>query len=325
VRSIEQLAEIISADLQKVEEQLTAAISSDIAPVQEICTYIIGSGGKRLRPLILLLSARLCGYAGHEHIALACALEYIHTATLLHDDVIDHADIRRGNSTANRLWGNQMTVLAGDFFLSRAFSLAVEAKNTRVLEVIAQASRCMAEAEIFEVSKSGNPLTTEEEYFIIVRNKTASLIAAAARIGGILGRADQRCEQALEEYGFNLGIAFQLMDDILDYYATETVFGKTIGKDLQEGSMTLPFIAALGRANAEERSRMVGIMQSAKRGKRELAQIISLIEKLQGERYAREQAAAYVRRATAALDAFDQRGDKQPLLDLAEYILYRKS
>lgn len=325
MRSIEQLAEIVGEDMQKVEQQLTAAINSQIAPVKEICTYVVGSGGKRLRPLILLLTARFCGYAGRDHIILACALEYIHTATLLHDDVIDHAEIRRGNLTANRLWGNQMTVLAGDFFLSRAFSMAVEGKNTRVLEVIAQASRCMAESEIFEVSKSGDPLTTEEEYFFIVRNKTASLIAAAARIGGILGQANGRCEQALEDYGLNLGIAFQIMDDILDYYSTEKDFGKTIGKDLQEGSMTLPFIAALNRSNPEERSRMIEIMRSKRRGKRELSQVIKLIEKLQGQSYAREQAAVYVRRAIEALGVFDDNGKKRPLLDLAEYVLHRRA
>jgi octaprenyl-diphosphate synthase len=325
VRSIEQLAEIVGEDMQKVEHQLTAAINSQIAPVKEICTYVVGTGGKRLRPLILLLAARFSGYAGRDHITLACALEYIHTATLLHDDVIDHAEIRRGNSTANRLWGNQMTVLAGDFFLSRAFSMAVESKDMRVLEVIAQASRCMAESEIFEVSKSGDPLTTEEEYFFIVRNKTASLIAAAARIGGILGQVDGRCEQALEDYGLNLGIAFQIMDDILDYYSTEKDFGKTIGKDLQEGSMTLPFIAALSRSNPEERSRMIEIMLSKRRGKRELSQVIKLIEKLQGQSYAREQAAVYVRRAIEALGVFDENGKKQPLLDLAEYVLNRRA
>jgi octaprenyl-diphosphate synthase len=311
--------------MDKVEKELLASISSEIETLEDICRYIMSSGGKRLRPLILLLTVRFCEYKGDNHIPLACALEYIHTATLLHDDVIDHAELRRGNSSANMLWGNQATILAGDFFLSKAFSLAVEVNNIKILKVLARVSKSMAEAEVFQVSKSNDPLTTEDEYFFIVKNKTAGLIAASSRIGGILGGVTSREERALENYGYNLGIAFQIMDDVLDYYSSERDFGKTIGKDLQEGNITLPFIAALSKSTPEDRKSMIQIIQSKNQRKRELSLVIDLIEKFKGKTYAVEQAKRYIRQATDALKVFRNNGKKKPLVELAEYVVQRKS
>ncbi len=322
--SIDHLLEIVNNDMALVEQQLSDTIASDITILGDICTHILNSGGKRLRPLMVLLTAKFCNYRGNKHIPLACAVEYIHTATLLHDDVIDHAEIRRGNSSANKLWGNQATILAGDYFLSKAFSLALTAHDLRILEIIAETSQCMAEAEIFQVAKAGDPLTTEEEYFFIVKNKTASLIAAAARIGGLLGGVSEKEQDFLEEYGFNLGIAFQIMDDVLDYNSSEKDFGKTIGKDLQEGSITLPFIAALQRSSAQDRQCMIQVVHKQERDKQDLVQIISLIDTYEGSLYAMQQARHYSQKAVDALSAFRDNENKEALVELARYIIERK-
>lgn len=306
-----------------VEEMLFSAIASDIQVLHDICAHILHSGGKRLRPLMLLLTARFCNYEGRHHIPLACVLEYIHTATLLHDDVIDHAEMRRGNSSAHILWGNQATILAGDFFLSRAFSMAVGADNLKILDVIARTSICLTEAETYQVSKAGDPMTSEEDYFFIVRNKTASLIAAASRIGAILGGVSVVEEEALESYGLHLGIAFQIMDDVLDYYSTEKEFGKTIGKDLQEGSITLPFIAALRQSSPEDRASMIAMITAKTYQQEELGRIIRLIEQYGGTDYARDKARAYVRTAIDALAIFKDAEQRQALIDLAEYVVAR--
>ena len=322
--TIDRLLESVRDDMERVEQILLSSSSSDILMLGDICKHILSSGGKRLRPLIVLLTARFCGYAGDKHIPLACALEYIHTATLLHDDVIDHAEMRRGSSSAHTLWGNQATILAGDFFLSRAFSMAVEARDLRILDVIARTSTCLAEAETYQVAKAGDPLISEAEYFFIIKNKTAGLIAAAARIGGMLGGIPAQQEQALEAYGLNLGIAFQIMDDVLDYYSSEKEFGKTIGKDLQEGSITLPFIAALSKSSSPDRDLMMDIIQRRNHGKEELALIVSLIEKYNGSAYAFDKARYYAQQAQEALIIFDGSENKNGLLELAEYVVERK-
>lgn len=321
---IDGLMEIIAEDMDKVEKMLLLSISTEIEILEEICKHILGSGGKRLRPLILLLTTRVCDYKGDSHIPLACVIEYLHTATLLHDDVIDHAEIRRGNSSANKLWGNQATILAGDYFFSKAFSMAVEVHDWRALRVIAKTSQCMAEAETFQVAKAGDPLLTEEEYFFIIKNKTAGLIAASSKIGGILSGLTDREVKALENYGFNLGIAFQIMDDVLDYCSSEKDFGKTIGKDFQEGSITLPFITALDRSSPEDRQRMVYMAQKKERGEEGLTKCIDLIEKYHGSKYAVEKAEEYSRQAVDALTAFKNNKKMRPLAGLAEYVATRK-
>ncbi len=322
---IDSLIELVSEDMDKVEKMLLLSISSEIEILEDICRHILSSGGKRLRPLILLLAAQVSGYKGDSHIPLACVVEYLHTATLLHDDVIDHAEIRRGNSSANKLWGNQATILSGDFFFSKAFSMAVETNDLKALNVIARTSKCMAEAETFQVAKAGDPLITEDEYFFIIKNKTASLISASSKIGGILGELTDRQVEALDDYGLHLGISFQIMDDILDYCSNEKVFGKTIGKDFQEGSITLPFIAALNRSSPEDRKRMLLIAQNKRRGKEELSRIVDLIEKYQGREYAIKKAETHSEKAVAALDVFKDSNKKGSLVGLAQYVVARKS
>jgi octaprenyl-diphosphate synthase len=326
VATIDGVIEYIREDLDGVEETLHSSLAHEIEVIRAVGRYILDSGGKRFRPLLLLLAARLCNYKGDQHIPLACILEYIHTATLLHDDVIDHAQIRRGNSSVNVLWGDQTTVLVGDFLLSKAFSMAVALGDLRILEVISKATTLMAEAETLQVERCGDTSISEEELFLIITRKTASLIAAACQIGGILGGVTSREEKILGDFGLNLGIAFQIMDDVLDYYSNENEFGKTIGKDLQEGSITLPFIKALERSSSEDRKFMIEITQKKCLEKQELKCIMDLIEKYQGDKYAVQKARYYIKQAVDCLEAFeDKLNRKWPLLTLAEYVVERKA
>jgi octaprenyl-diphosphate synthase len=325
LKDIDSLLALVHEDMERVEQMLMSCIDTPVDMLNDICRHILGSGGKRIRPLILLLTARFCGYQGTSHIPLACVLEYIHTATLLHDDVIDHAEIRRGSSSAHRLWGNQATILAGDYFFARAFSLAVAVGNVRILEVIARAAQCLAEAETFQVAKTGDPLTTEQEYFYIIENKTASLIEAAARSSAILGGLDHTRELLLADYGRNLGIAFQIMDDVLDYQASEKDLGKTIGKDLQEGCMTLPLIAAFARGSEEEKAMVAGLMNSRQWQPQDIAAVRDFIEKHQGTAYAVGCARQRINAGLAALASFDTTGPKAALAELAGYVMERSS
>lgn len=325
MRSVNSLLDLVREDMDSVEKMLISSASSEVGILEDICCHILNSGGKRLRPLMLLLTAKACGYTGNKHIKLACVIEYIHTATLLHDDVIDQAEVRRGNSSANKLWGNQSTILAGDFFFSKAFSIAIETGNQKALELIATTAKLIAEGETFQVSKTNDPLISEEDYLYIVKNKTAILLAAASRIGGILGNVPEETEKALEDYGLNIGIAFQIMDDVMDYYSNENDFGKTIGKDFQEGSITLPFIEALKKSSPEDKSKLIRSMQNRNRDKQELNEVINIINKYQGNSYSMKIAESYTEKAIDALEKIADQGARKPLIKLAEFIIARKS
>lgn len=323
--SVDSLLDLVREDMDSVEKMLISSASSEVDILEDICRHILNSGGKRLRPLMLLLAAKTCGYTGNKHINLACVIEYIHTATLLHDDVIDHAEVRRGNSSANKLWGNQSTILAGDFFFSKAFSIAIETGDLKVLKVIATTAKLIAEGETFQVSKTDDPLISEDDYLYIVKNKTAILLAAASRIGGMLGKVPEKTEKALEDYGLNLGIAFQIMDDVMDYYSNENDFGKTIGKDFQEGSITLPFIAALKKSSPEDKAKLIETMQNKNRDSRELNDVINIINKYQGSSYAINIAKNYTKKAIVSLENIADQENRKPLIKLAEFIMERKS
>lgn len=323
--SVDSLLDLVREDMDSVEKMLISSSSSEVNILEDICRHILNSGGKRLRPLMLLLAAKTCGYTGNKNINLACVIEYIHTATLLHDDVIDQAEVRRGNSSANKLWGNQSTILAGDFFFSKAFSIAIETGDLKSLQVIANAAKLIAEGETFQVSKTDDPLVSEEDYLYIVKNKTAILLAAASRIGGILGKVPEKTEKALEDYGLNLGIAFQIMDDVMDYYSNENDFGKTIGKDFQEGSITLPFIAALKKSSPEDKAKLIETMQNKSRDSGNLTDVINIINKYQGNSYAINIAKNYTKKAIASLENIAGQENRQPLVKLAEFIMERKS
>ncbi|MCX5894355.1 MAG: polyprenyl synthetase family protein [Proteobacteria bacterium] len=322
---IDTVVESVREDLDRVEHSLFSSLNGHIDLIQNVSGYVLSSGGKRFRPLMLILAARFCNYRGDQHIPLACILEYIHTATLLHDDVIDHARIRRGNSSANVLWGDHTTILVGDFLLSKAFSLAIELGNMQILKVLSETATLMVEAETIQEERAYDPQLSEEEYFEIITKKTASLIAAASRIGAILANVNSGKERALAEYGLNVGIAFQIMDDVLDYSANENDLGKAIGKDIREGSITLPFIEAFKRSSEQDRKILGEIVRRGRElEEKDLAVIFDLINKYDGSRRAVDKAKAYTQRAAVSLKLFDNPADKE-LLALAEYALERKS
>ena len=324
--SIDAIIAVVKDDLDRVEQGLFVSLAEHRELIKNVSNYVLSSGGKRFRPLVLLLAARLCEYRGESHIPLSCVVEYIHTATLLHDDVIDHAQIRRGNSSANTLWGNHTTILVGDFLLSKAFSMAVEYGNTAILQVIARSATLMVEAETLQMEHSRDPLLSEDNYLQIITKKTATLISAAAQIGAILAGVSSTREQALADYGMNVGIAFQIMDDVLDYASTEHDLGKAIGKDLQEGSITLPFIEALQRSSVRDKKIMTELLcRGEELQPDDMATILAIINKYEGNRRAVDKAQYYIRKAEEALQAFDGSEQKKPLLALARYVVERTS
>lgn len=322
---IERLTATVEQEMAQVEELLLSAVASDVDMLRAICTHILSSGGKRLRPLLLLLSARVCGYAGSDQIPLACALEYLHTATLLHDDVIDHADIRRGTSAAHVLWGNQATILAGDYLFAKALSLASSVGDLRVVRVFADISTCLSEAELFQIEHCGDLSLSEQDYFHIIRNKTASLLGAAAMIAAMISGATRTEQDALHAYGTSLGMAFQIVDDVLDYRSNQQEFGKTIGKDICEGSLTLPVILALESCTPEDRARLCGMLADSALRAQHLDDILALIDRYDGTRRALETAEGFAREASDALSVFSGREHVWILCELAQYVVRRRS
>ncbi|MDH3979777.1 MAG: polyprenyl synthetase family protein [Gammaproteobacteria bacterium] len=243
--SITTLRELLAGDLQDVDTLIRGSLHSDVALINQLSHYIINSGGKRLRPMLVLLSANACRYQGDQHINLAAVIEFIHTATLLHDDVVDASQLRRGNLTANAMWGNEASVLVGDFLYSRAFEMMVNANDMRIMEIMSHTTNTIAEGEVLQLLNCGDAETTEVRYMDVISRKTARLFEAAAQIGAVLGNQPETIETALANYGLHLGIAFQLIDDVLDYSASPEDTGKNVGDDLAEGKPTLPLIRAI--------------------------------------------------------------------------------
>lgn len=322
---IEAVYAMAAGDLREVERELDKNIHSEVSLIPTVGRYILNCGGKRFRPLILVLSARLCGYQGNDHIVLAAILEFIHTATLLHDDVVDDARIRRGNSSANTIWGNQASILIGDLFLARSFSLVSHLGDWKVLRTLTDATAKLAHGEILDLVKESDLSCTEEEYLAIVTHKTASLIEAASHLGALLGRVDADKEQALASYGYNVGIAYQLMDDTLDYTSTEAEFGKTIGQDLKEGKVTLPLIHALRRAAPEDRAAIVSAIEAEDLTEERLGEVMGLIEKYGGIEYAVARAKGFAQEAKQCLAPFGPSEEKNALLAIADYVIERRS
>lgn len=258
-----EITEPVKADFDKVNKLIIENLYSQVPLINEIGNYLIQAGGKRLRPLLVLLCARACGYREDAHLALAVAIEFIHNATLLHDDVIDTAALRRGRETSNNVWGNEAAVLVGDFLYSRAFQLMVNSGNHAVLKIIADATNAIAEGEVLQLQSQHNPATTESEYFTIIGNKTARLFAAGAEIGAVLTGCSPELCQTVAQYGFHLGNAFQLIDDLLDYqFAPQSELGKNIGNDLAEGKPTLPIIYLLQHGSVAERQLIADAINS---------------------------------------------------------------
>ena len=252
--TLDALHALVSNDVTRVNQLILDRMQSSVQLIPQLAGHIIAAGGKRLRPMLTLAAAKLCGYDGDRHIALATCVEFIHTATLLHDDVVDQSMLRRGQDSANSLWGDQASILVGDFLFSRAFQLMVEDGSLDVLSILSEASAVIAEGEVLQLMTTNDTATSEEAYLDVVRAKTAKLFAAATEIGAVVACRPKAERQALESYGMNLGIAFQLIDDVLDYSAREVELGKTVGDDFREGKINLPVVLAWRRGNEEDRS-----------------------------------------------------------------------
>ncbi|MGQ0792622.1 MAG: polyprenyl synthetase family protein [Deltaproteobacteria bacterium] len=322
---LSEIIEIIAPDLAEVENHLTGNIESPVPLVHEICRYILGSGGKRVRPAVVLLASGAMGLTGgRERIASSVSLELIHTATLLHDDVVDDAQIRRGRVASNLVWGSKPSVLVGDFMLARALWLISSCGSLEVIKAVTDASAKLAEGQVFEVMVANNMLEISERLcFDIIENKTASLIEACAKVGAILARADERSVSALGEYGFNLGAAFQIVDDALDYSADQGEFGKTIGQDLKEGKLTLPLVYALEGASNEERVKTLALL--GKDAPEEDVQfILAVVQRYRGVDRTLRRAEGFIEKAKSAIAAIPESGYRESLASLADYVLIRR-
>ncbi len=321
---IQDVFQHYSADLNRVEECMEKHLRSDIRLIPEIIHHILGSGGKRFRPLLLLAASELCGYRGEKRYSMSVVIEFVHTATLLHDDVIDHAEIRRGNVSANNIWGNAASVLVGDFLYSTAFKLMTMDGNLAIMKLVSQTTNTMSEGEIFQLVKCGNIGITEKEYLSIIEKKTSLLISTACAVGGILGDAPDEQIEALTRFGMRLGSAFQITDDTLDYVAKKEDFGKAIGKDLAEGKITLPLIRALKRCSAKEKSLIKSVLQQEDKSKETLMDIVALIHKYDGINYALNKARIYIDEGKKFLRSFADSEAKTSLLTISDYIIERR-
>jgi octaprenyl-diphosphate synthase len=322
-----QIQDVFAAyqdDLKKVEVTLDKEIFSDVRLIPEISHHLIDSGGKRFRPLLLLISAGLCGYRGEHRFPMAAVMEFIHTATLLHDDVIDGATIRRGKTSANNIWGNAASVLVGDFLYSRSFTLMTEIENIAILKLMSEITNVMSEGEVYQLMKCGDVNLTEDEYFTIIEKKTAVLISAACACGTILGSASPEKIEALKKFGYKIGMAFQITDDTLDYMAEVQEFGKAIGKDLEEGKMTLPLIYTLQKSTKKESEEARTLLTNKDNIKKMTEIVMSLIKKYKGVDYSLQIAARYISEAQSQLSIFSDCSEKDQLNAVAEYVLARR-
>ncbi len=322
-----EIIEIIAHDLEKVEKEIEENITSSVPLVYEISKYILGSGGKRFRPSVLLLSSGACGLMnGKERVYSAAALELIHTATLLHDDVVDDANLRRGKTASNVIWGNEASVLVGDFMLARALGLIQSCGNPELIKVVTDTAAKMAEGQMIEIMSEKKMIEVSEKVcFDIMENKTASLIESCGRVGAILAGAPEGVKGAFGEYGLNLGIAFQLIDDALDYSANEEEFGKAVGHDLSEGKMTLPLVYALKSASNREKSQVVDILQNDGLKKDELCFVFSLIEKYEGIERTKTVGRKFADKAKSAISSLQLNPCKLSLDLLADYVVERRT
>ncbi|TNF59723.1 MAG: polyprenyl synthetase family protein [Rhodobacteraceae bacterium] len=320
----ERLAEALAADLVAVNALIRERMSSDHAPrIPEVTAHLVEAGGKRLRPMLTLASATLCGYGGPYHIHLAATVEFIHTATLLHDDVVDESAQRRGRPTANLLWDNKSSVLVGDYLFARSFQLMTDTGNIRVLRILSDAAATIAEGEVLQLTAARNLSTTEDIYLQVVRGKTAALFSAATEVGGVIAGAGDAQVRALFDYGDALGIAFQIADDLLDYLGDTAATGKNVGDDFREGKLTLPIIKAVAQATPEERAFWVRTIEKGKQVEGDLEEALRLMEKYGTLDATRDEANAWAERARAAILTLPAHPVRDMLHDLAEYVVAR--
>ena len=318
------LKNLVGNKLDEVTQQIKYKLASEINLIHKMTDYHVKSGGKRIRPLLTLASAKLCGYKnGSRDVNLAACIELIHNATLLHDDVIDNSDLRRGIKTTNSIWGNQSSVLVGDYLFSRCFEMMVDDGSQEILRLLSSTSSRIAQGEVLQLEHKGEVDLLEETYLNIINMKTATLFAAATKVGACLGDRSKKEKDALDSYGKNLGLAFQIADDTLDYFSTQKVFGKEIGKDFYEGKITLPLIIIFQRANSEERDFLKEIFKKKKRNEDDFSETLALINKYKAIETSFKRAEYFVNVSYDSLGVFQNSEEKKILQNLTDFSLNR--
>ncbi|HXV23812.1 MAG TPA: polyprenyl synthetase family protein [Alphaproteobacteria bacterium] len=320
---LDGLLALTAEDMAAVNTLILARMQSPVGLIPQLAGHLIAAGGKRLRPMLTVASARLCGYHGIRHHRLAAAVEFIHTATLLHDDVIDESDLRRGLATANALWGNKPSVLVGDFLFARAFELMVADGSLRVLDILSRASAVITEGEVMQLVTANDVATSEGSYLEVIKSKTAALFAAACRIGAVITERPRAEEEALEEYGRNLGIVYQLVDDALDYAADQAKLGKTVGDDFREGKITLPTILAFLRGDEEERAFWRRTLEELRREPDDFERAVQLMQRHGALEDTISRARHYGAMARDALGVFAEGHEKRALIDVVDFCVER--
>lgn len=323
MKNFADIQALIKHDLAKTDAVLVSRLGSDVALINQMSNYIINSGGKRLRPLLLLLCSRATGYQGVYHHLMAVVIELIHTATLLHDDIVDESSIRRGKDTANEVWGNAASVLVGDFLYSRAFEMMVEPNSMAIMQLLSKTTNSIAEGEVLQLLNCQNSQLTEAQYYQVIERKTACLFQAATQIGGILSNVDTAQELALRDYGLHLGNAFQIIDDLLDYESNAKIMGKEVGDDLSEGKTTLPMIYALANTTGGDKQLLAEAINNADSSN--ITQVIKILSSVDAFNYTRKQAQKSTNLAKQALDAIADSDYKDALILLSDIFLQRKS
>ena len=321
--TLDNLHALVSSDVARVNQLILDRMQSSVPLIPQLAGHIIAAGGKRLRPMLTLAAAKLCGYQGDSHIALATSVEFIHTATLLHDDVVDQSMLRRGQDSANSLWGDQASILVGDFLFSRAFQLMVENGSLEVLSILSEASAVIAEGEVLQLMTTNDTETSEEAYLDVVRAKTAKLFAAATEIGAVVAGRPKAERQALESYGMNLGIAFQLIDDVLDYSASERELGKTIGDDFREGKINLPVVLAWRRGDEKDRIFWRRTMEELDQKDGDFEDAVAKMERCGALQDSIERARHYGAIARDACGIFPDSEIKRALVDAIDFCIER--
>ena len=319
-----KILERVKSDLEEIEVALEQNLNPHFDLVSQIAGHILFSGGKRLRPLLMVLSARISGYDGSYDKVFSTIFEYLHAATLLHDDLVDEATLRRGKPVANSIWGNPAAVLVGDFLLARSLAVAAETKLPEVIKVVSNITEHMSQGEIHQLMRKGHLDLTEAEYMEIIEHKTAVLFQGTCCSGALIAGVSPEKTKALSDYGFNLGIAFQMVDDLLDYSSDTTVLGKEVGADLKEGKLTLPVIYSLKSASPRDRTLMENIIKNTNFSVNDFEVLIKMIDKYDGRTYTQSLATQYVRRAKEGLSVFNNSETKETLLMIADYTLSRK-
>jgi octaprenyl-diphosphate synthase len=321
--SIERLSALVRSDLMRVNDLIVSRTGSEVTMIPEVANHLISSGGKRLRPILTLATALLTGYRGEGHIRLAAAVEFMHTATLLHDDVVDDSEMRRGKLAARMLWGNEASVLVGDFLLGQAFRMMVEVGSIRALEILSTAAAVIAEGEVMQLAAAKNLNTTEDEYLAVIRAKTAELFAAACEVGPVLAERPKPEEAACRSFGMNLGIAFQLVDDALDYGGSHARLGKNVGDDFREGKITLPVILAFRRGGEEERNFWRRALEKGESADQDLERAMALLSRHRALEDTIERARHYGAIAKDALALFPEGNSKQALVEVVDFCVAR--